>query len=289
MSFKMLLSYFLVFILGGFVSFFIGNNETSVTLDRNDSTISNIQGATSIDQNNISYIDSLQRLIAEYKNKLSSLEDSNKELLSELLNSDAKLLHMASKSTVSNKIRNMSDEEVLDKVGHFFKERYLTNVSDYKSFASRLTDIALTDESSASSEATANIDVRISVSMFPGYEEMSGDQVVVSKFRRLYVNMISSYPVPNALIKWKNLSKDKMLLLSGLTFHSNNDSQFVWIKPDDGGWSPGNYQVNIYQINNELSLLASKTYTVTEVLDEGLEPQPEVPSVDGPPLKILRQ
>ena len=42
-------------------------------------------------------------------------------------------------------------------------------------------------------------------------------------------------------------------------------------------------------MNNELTLLATKNYTVNEVIDEGAEEHPEVPEVDGPPLKIQRQ
>jgi len=75
-----------------------------------------------------------------------------------------------------------------------------------------------------------------------------------------------------------------------LSFHSRNDSQYVWGLPkNDEGWQPGQYQVSVYQINNELTLLATKVYSVTEVIDEGPEPVPDVPVVDGPPLIMQRQ
>ena len=186
----------------------------------------------------------------------------------------------------------MSDEEIYEKVGQVFKQRYLENVDNPRAFAQRLTDIALTDEDeqSVSENGTANSEVQISISQFPGYQEMTSDQVVVSQYRRLYVNMISSLPVPNGLIKWKNLSEDKVIMFRGLSFHSKNESQYVWGVPkSDDGWQPGLYQVSVYQINNELTLLATKTYTVSEVIDEGPEEVPEVPHADGPPLKMQRQ
>lgn len=292
MSAKMIFSYIFVFIVGIIVSNLIGNNQMPVVSPMPEVRLISEENtvATSTDDN--SYVDSLHQLIDEYQQKLSALEDNNKALINDLLDTEGKLTLLAAKPTIDKKINNMSDEEIYEKVGQVFKERYLENVDNPKAFASRLSEIALSDEDeeSIAENGIANSEVRISISQFPGYQEMISDQVVVSQYRRLYVNMISSLPVPNALIKWKNLSEDKVIMFRGLSFHSKNESQYVWGVPkDSNGWQPGQYQVSVYQINNELTLLASKVYSVSEVIDEGPEPVPDVPQVDGPPLKIQRQ
>jgi len=288
----MFFSYLLVFFLGWFASTITHyeNNLSSPQLANNDVSLD--QPVINNTPQDDSYIDSLHKMISDYQNKLSILEDDNKSLISDLLDSEGKLSLMATKPTILKKINNMSDEDVYEKIGEVVRESYLENVDNPKAFASRLTDIALTDEDeeSVSSDGTANSEVQISISQFPGYQEMSSNQVVVSQYRRLYVNMISSLPVPNGLIKWKNLSEDKVLMFRGLSFQSRNDSQFVWGLPkDSNGWKPGQYQVSVYQINNELTLLATKVYSVTEVIDEGPEPVPDIPVVDGPPIKMQRQ
>ena len=288
----MFFSYLLVFFLGWFASTFthLDNNLPAPQFADND--ISSDQPVINSAPQDDSYIDSLHKMISEYQNKLSILEDDNKSLISDLLDSEGKLSLMATKPTILKKINNMSDEEIYEKVSEVFNEKYLENVDNPKAFASRLTDIALTDEDeeSVNAEGTANSEVQISISQFPGYQEMISNQVVVSQYRRLYVNMISSLPVPNGLIKWKNLSEDKVIMFRGLSFHSRNDSQYVWGLPkNDEGWQPGQYQVSVYQINNELTLLATKVYSVTEVIDEGPESVPDVPVVDGPPLIMQRQ
>jgi len=295
MSFKMFFSYVIVFIVGMFVStlFDFGEQSSNYSIDplelsQQSDHHNNDQAVTS----NESYIDSLQKMIAEYQAKLSSLEEDNQSLINDLIDSEGKLLATATKPTISKRINAMSDEEIYEKIGEVFKERYLENVDNPKAFAQRLTDIALSDEDeqSISENGIANSEVRISISQFPGYQEMTSDQLVVSQYRRLYVNMISSLPVPNGLIKWKSLTDEKVIMFRGLSFHSKNDSQYVWgIPKSEDGWQPGVYQVSIYQINNELTLLASKTYTVSEVIDEGPEQTPDVPQHDGPPIKMQRQ
>jgi len=294
MSVKMLLSYIFVFISGIVLSTLINfGTEPEVTIiESNRGLDQSADTGKTNNQPENSYIESLHQLIAEYQAKLADLEDDNKSLFNDLLDSEGKLSAVVSKPTISKKIASMSDDDIYEKIGQVFKESYLENVDNPKAFAQRLTDIALTDEDekSTNESGVANSEVRISISQNPGYQEMTSDQVVVSQYRRLYVNMTSSLPVPNGLIKWKNLSEDKIIMFRGLTFHSNNDSQYVWVRPkSDDGWQRGLYQVSVYQINNELTLLATKNYTVSEVIDEGPEEVPEVPHVDGPPLKLQRQ
>lgn len=290
----MFLSYLVVFIVGLSIPLVLnlGKDDVRQNTTQNSQVDLNSNSDSIADHSDRSYIDSLQKLIAEYENKLSSLEEDNQALLNDLLDSEGKVSALTAKPTISKKIQQMSDEEIYEKVGEVFKERYLKNIDNPKQFAQRLADVALSDddEKTASEDGTANSEVRISVSRFPGYQEMTSDQVVASKNRRLYVNMISSLPVPNALIKWKNMTEDKVIMFRGLAFHSQNESQYVWGVPkDEDGWKPGVYQVSVFQINNELQLLATKTYSITEVIDEGPEPVPDVPQHDGPPKTILRQ
>jgi len=294
MSSKMYISYAIVFLVGMAVSVFLNtfsdNHDLKTTEITGDVEVSGELLKESADNN--SYINSLHKLIAEYQDKLSILEDDNQQLIKDLLDSEKQRLLLAQKPTISKKIAAMSDEEVYENLSKAFRQRYLENIDNPKLAAQRLTDIALTDEDEkkVTEEGLANNEVRISISHLPEYVEMTTDQVVASKYRRLYVNMVSSLPVPSALVKWKDLSNDKIIMLKGITFISRNESQHLWGRPKSGdGWEPGRYQVSVYQINNELTLLATKVYTVTEVIDEGPEPAPEVPLYDGPPLKTPRQ
>ena len=277
---KTFATYTLVFLLGG-AAFFTINNvyfERSTQSSSVSQTDTKVFDEISKTQN--SHDDGyLNKLLLEYEEKIAFLLNENESLSGKYLLSNTQLQALASKPDIEKKINNMSDSDIRKKLNLILDEDHISDIQDTRAFAGRLAEVAMesTDENSGSSENT-NIDVRISISSEIGYHEMPTSDVVASKYKRLYANILSAEALDYVLVKWKNVSTDELLFYKGVSFNPVIDDQFIWTKPENG-WERGVYQINIYKIDDELQLLANKRFTVSDVIDEG--PEEPVKPVEG--------
>jgi len=266
---KVLFSYFSVFILGLVAAmFFSGEQIREIPIKDilTDAKVSRLGANNGFDSG---YLDSLNQLVSEYKLKLSELEDENSELLESLRLSNSQLASVVDKAVIAKKISSMTDADVKSKLEKLFKSDHLKDIENPKAFAEKLTDIALEDKSNENEHQ--EFDVRISVSGNSGYIESNDSPLKVSQHRRLYANILSSQAIGQALVKWKDLSNDELIYFKGLTFGRADNLQYVWTIPN-GGWKPGKYSVSLYSIDQNLSLISIKYFTIMEVYDEGPEP-----------------
>lgn len=270
--FKQISIYSFIFILGVLISYLLfGNNNSNKPMhqpDVMDNQISdsrNNQGEESAD-------DYLAALLVQYEKTIASLQNQNDSLLKQTSFSENQFIAMSSKPTIERKINSMSDSAVLKKLGLIFSDEQMENIQNPKDFARRLTEVALeesTDNQSGSTENT-NVDVRISISHSIGYQEAADELLVASKFKRLYANILSSEIMEAVLVKWKNLSTGELLFYKGISLNQLDGPQFIWAKPKNG-WETDTYQINMYKIGAELQLLASKQFTISNVIDDGPE------------------
>ena len=276
---NLLISYFIVFLLGGVGSY----------LFLDDGEIVEKQATAYIKSNNPvivesepdkSRLNSLQRIIDEFKDQLASLEEENNSLLESLRLSNSKLTSVLDKDLITKKINTMSEDDLRSKLKSVVRDEHLEGIEDAKAFAHRLAEVVAEDEidTDIDENQTVNTDVKVSVSRDYYYIDAINPDLVASKSRRLYANIYSTQPLGDAFVKWKNITTDELISIRSLNIGNAENRQYVWTIPK-GGWTTGVYSVTLYSIDESLKPLAINRFTITNVVDEG--PEPPYDTSDG--------
>jgi hypothetical protein len=165
---------------------------------------------------------------------------------------------------VDDAISTMSDRELHTVVGslaHLSPEE-LDEVSDMRAFAARLAEVAMQD------------------TVVPGREMSAADRVVFDTRKttrnsgtlardrfdagdsRIYAFFPTDhYERDTVMIKWLRGDRNQILAFERYPIRPGDAHGYVWLRPR-GGWEPGQYQVDVYAADEEVTLLAHGRYRV---------------------------
>ena len=63
------------------------------------------------------------------------------------------------------------------------------------------------------------------------------------------------------MIRWLRTDRPQILLFERHPITPGDAYSYVWLRPKDG-WEPGQYQVDVYSADEEVTSLAQGRYTV---------------------------
>lgn len=78
----------------------------------------------------------------------------------------------------------------------------------------------------------------------------------------IYANFSSEhYSKESVLVKWISLDENKVMLFKKVSINPNSPLNYISLNQQNG-WSPGNYQVEIYGLGENIPLLGSSSFIV---------------------------
>ena len=139
----------------------------------------------------------------------------------------------------------------------------LENMPDQRAFVERLADVAMTGIVTEVEEALEPVLGRVVFSQNAGIaapQEVftTSDLIVFAEFDSY------NFDKTEVLVKWYRLGDAKVFLFKQMPIRSN-DRNFVWLQ-NENGIEAGRYQVEIYDVSQEMQLLSAGRYQVETVL-----------------------
>ena len=163
---------------------------------------------------------------------------------------------------------------ILDQIPDREVDRYLskafplsdfTGISDKKKFSERL----LEELSKDAHKDSANMPGKLIVSrnlnnnlQSENMDKIYKNQQIVAHYDTLG-NLAKSDQV---FVKWLNRDTGEILLFTPQPVNPQSDQNWVSYSPP-AGWKPGNYAVEYYQVDDQLTPIAQTDYTITDVLN----------------------
>lgn len=137
----------------------------------------------------------------------------------------------------------------------------LDSVWDQRAFVKRLTDVALNDILVSPEEPAEPLLGPVTFSGNPGFDGprerfSQAELVVFAEFDSI------SFDRPEVLVKWFRIGDGRVFLFEQMPIRPNQGNH-VWLK-NENGMEPGLYQVDIYEVSQEMPLLSSGQYQVHE-------------------------
>lgn len=257
--------------MAGWLSAYIFYTRTNVPVHEAEVHVTTSNQNSQFDD---SYLSALEQLLNDYEDEISSLKDFNQGLLSKTALVDNQKMMSSLLPSLRDKIKYMSKEDVKDKLTKVFPhEHQLENIKDYKGFATRLADVAMQEDAIPENLNDADFvqDITIFFYRNNGYIDSSSDSFPMSKFHKLYANITADPPLTKFMSKWKNLRTGELIKYQAHGVKGGHALDYTSAIPP-AGWQKGKYQVSIYSLDDSLTMLAQKTYTITSIVDDGKEP-----------------
>lgn len=162
---------------------------------------------------------------------------------------------------------SMSDEELrgmLARTANLSPEE-LDDVRDIRTFAARLAEVAVEDlVEPADTEEPAGELGRV---IFATRPETTIPKSIEQRFfapsdTRIYaIFPTQGYQREAILAKWYRRDRIQILLFGRYSIAQGEAHSYVWLAPE-GGWEPGEYQVDIFAADEAVTALASGRYRV---------------------------
>ncbi|MFT5400264.1 MAG: hypothetical protein ACI9LO_001792 [Planctomycetota bacterium] len=139
----------------------------------------------------------------------------------------------------------------------------LANMPDQRAFVERLADVAMTGIVTEADEALEPVLGTVVFSKNAGIAAPQGvfttsDLIVFAEFDSY------SFDKTEVLVKWYRLGDAKVFLFKQMPIRAN-DRNFIWLQ-NENGIEAGRYQVEVYDVSQEMQLLSAGRYQVETVL-----------------------
>ena len=168
-------------------------------------------------------------------------------------------------SSLIEKLDNIPTSVVDKYLERHFGEDIRSHVSDTKTFAKKLLEVALDDEHSLENES-GDINIEFSLSPIIGVRPISSD-ATVSKYNSVFAHVIptGSFRTKDVLLKWENVTSGELVAFrrASLSFDSSDTAYFT-AYPNQG-WKPATYKVSIYTLDDEVVFLSQGSFSISTV------------------------
>lgn len=165
---------------------------------------------------------------------------------------------------VSAVIDQAPPDQVSQQLQRFLSPAELQLIQNQKQFAQRLNDEFFGQRKAVDQPAQPRADLRISA----GVDTPAASQDTValtSPNQKIYAHLLN-VEGPNrsdlVFVKWQDLDTDRVLLFDRKAITGAFNHNWVNLTPL-GGWQPHRYQVTIYNVNDQMSVLAQQRYQVS--------------------------
>ncbi len=216
--------------------------------------------------------------IFELAEKIDSLE-----LLVEKLREQ----ELDARQLVECAISTMSDRElhsIVASLAHLSPE-VLDEVTDVRAFAARLAEVALEDIVESGRDMSHSD--RVVFATRPTMEDpgsLAWDREDVDDSRIYAFFPTERYEQDAVMVRWFRSDRPQILAFERYPINSGEAYGYVWLHPK-GGWEPGQYQVDVYSADEEVT--PSRRGVIRS--SRGPDPLSHYTFSKVPPLAVLRQ
>lgn len=194
------------------------------------------------------------------KNEIAYLLRVNQELLSKLNN-----INQSKKNLL--KIEKMIDELPKDYLSEQLKKKLkipsLENIDNIHDFSKNLFNKAVEDNNYDDLE---NIDIQFSFSPILGKQQFAGTTKAATNDKIFAYIGTDSKKTRNVIVKWKKTKGNELINFRYFAVSANSSYNYIAASPLKG-WATGSYRVSVYDIDNQLTPLASKTYSISDIVE----------------------
>ena len=165
---------------------------------------------------------------------------------------------------VQSGLDHMSDRElesIVTSAVHLSAEE-LGEVRDLRAFAARLAEVAMEGVLEPGGERGPGDRVLLTTS--PDTEDpeaVASDRFDPDQSRIYAVFPTDHYEEAAVMVKWYRRDTPRILLFERYPITPGDAYAYVWLQPKQG-WDPGDYQVDVYAIDEAVTLLSRGRYTV---------------------------
>ena len=158
----------------------------------------------------------------------------------------------------------MSDRElhsIVASLAHLSPE-VLDEVTDVRAFAARLAEVAMEDivePGTEMSDADRVVFATRPTVADPG--SLAWDRYDVDDSRIYAFFPTDHYEQDAVMVRWFRSDRPQILAFERYPINSGDAYGHVWLHPK-GGWEPGQYQVDVYSADEEVTPLAQGRYAV---------------------------
>jgi len=139
-----------------------------------------------------------------------------------------------------------------------FSSEDLEDVEDVRAFATRLADIAMDGLIVDASDETGNAEVVFSPSTDPAEAR---DRFSEDEGRIYAIFTTEGYDLPTVMLKWFRVDEPQLMLFRRFKIVVGRDAGWIWVDGEHE-WDPGDYQVDIYSGDEEMTRLGVGRYVV---------------------------
>lgn len=171
------------------------------------------------------------------------------------------------KSFIHNKFDNLADYEVVD-----FLKNYI-HISDADipkgvsavDFAGRLGEIFTNGVDKPINNTGINIEpVEFDVATNSDFQAATPTQEFKTSDNKIYASFnTENYQEDKVMVKWYRVDDPKVYIFDKYDISNDKNNNFVWLEKPSG-WNEGLYGVEIYSMEDNLSLMAYGEYSVVK-------------------------
>ncbi|WP_288418787.1 hypothetical protein [uncultured Acinetobacter sp.] len=225
-----------------------------VSLLSTDDGSTNPSQSVKLNQAEINRKDESTKTDVGYANQLNAMvSESEKRVLSSESIEKIKLI-----------LDQMPEQEVNRYLSKAFPSSDLTGIHDKKKFSERLLEELSKDMPKNDAKLLGKLVVSSNLSnnfQSENMDKVYKNQQIIAHYDTMG-NLTKSDQV---FVKWFNRDTGEILLFTPQPVNPQSDQNWVSYSPP-AGWKPGNYAIQYYQINDQLTPIAQTDYTITDIL-----------------------
>lgn len=174
--------------------------------------------------------------------------------------------HLITK-TNTEKIKALINQNTQGTINSYLKKAFpqadLSTINDQKKFSERLID-----ELSNTDQSEQNLTGYLTVSsnmLMPGKSENLSE---VYKNQEIFAHFDTLGKTPQAtqvFVRWVNHDTGEILLFTPTQINAASQQNWISFAPATG-WKEGKYDIKYYQMNDELSPIASSSFTISKII-----------------------
>ncbi len=212
--------------------------------------------------NSVSGEEELQQTLTDSWHTIFELAEKINSL--ELLVEELQEQELDARQIVASAISTMSDRELRSIVASLaqLSPEVLDDVTDMRAFAARLAEVAMEDivePGREMSDADRVVFATRPTVADPG--SLAWDRYDVDDSRIYAFFPTDHYEQDAVMVRWFRSDRHRILVFERYPINSGDAYSHVCFHPK-GGWKPGQYQVDVYSADEDVTPLAQGRYTV---------------------------
>ena len=159
---------------------------------------------------------------------------------------------------------------------HLFDDDYVETIEDPHEFARELIEVALDQAPEQTDDS-----LQIAFSLSPTWGLRNFSQLdKIDEFDQVFAHFVANRNFANLIVRWQHLGTGEILRFGPLQL-ADNQVRYQSLKPSQG-WSSGNYQVSVYDLESDKRLVGTGSFIIS-----GVNPQTEENATSQPDMDVI--